>query len=171
MKRPDPMSRSAPLALKLARCTIHQALDHLALALTHTRHVDLAIIFGDSKLRASPEIGGHLRTVDNIFARQTGDIRARATDILSLYNDDPFSLFSHRPSKELASLATAQNHKVVFICLRSHKRRFFVWRVLLAEFELPPANRICPLRAERRIKPSLTTASTPAFIINLPWGE
>jgi hypothetical protein len=43
--------------------------------------MDLTIVLGDPELRASPEIRGHLGAVNDILAWETGDVRARASDV------------------------------------------------------------------------------------------
>src|ERR1700730_10229953 len=74
-----------------------QIIDHLAFSIANARHMDLSIVLGDSELRASPEIRSHLGAVNDILARETGDVRARASDVFSFDNDRALSLLGQCP--------------------------------------------------------------------------
>ena len=58
---------------------VDQIIDHLAFSIANARHMDLSIVLGDPELRASPEIRSHLGAVNDILARETGDVWARAS--------------------------------------------------------------------------------------------
>ncbi len=63
---------------------IDQAVDHLALALAHRRHVDPDILLADAEFLAAKKVGRDLGAVDDVLARQAGDVRARAADVFAL---------------------------------------------------------------------------------------
>jgi len=44
----------------------------------------MPVVFGDPEFLASPEVGGHIRAVDNVFAGKTGDVRAGTPDVFPL---------------------------------------------------------------------------------------
>src|SRR6516225_7810057 len=69
---PDKQLRSARLETR--EMHLHHSVNHLALAIAHTRHADLSIILGDSEFSASPKVRGNLGAMDDIFARHTGDV-------------------------------------------------------------------------------------------------
>src|SRR6266849_8236957 len=99
---------------------IYQAGDHLALALTHGRHVDLPVIFGDAKFLASSEVRSNLRAMDDVLARKTGDVGAGTPDIFSLNDGGLHPLFGQGPGNEFAGRPAAQHEEIVF---RSEERR------------------------------------------------
>ena len=58
-----------------------QSIDHLPLAVADGGHVDLPVAVGDPELGAAAEIVGDLGAVDDVLARQAGDVGARPADI------------------------------------------------------------------------------------------
>src|SRR5262249_13834333 len=70
---------------------------HPAFALADSRHVDCEAVVSDAKLFAPANVGRDLRTVDDVFDRQAGYIRAGSADIFSIDYCDPFSFISKRP--------------------------------------------------------------------------
>src|SRR4029077_14933682 len=70
-----------------------EVMHHLASAFAHPPHVDPAIVFANPEFFAPPDIGGDLRAVDDILAREAGDVRARTADILSLDHGSLHPLF------------------------------------------------------------------------------
>ena len=50
---------------------------HLAFAVADARHVNREAVESDAKLFASANVGRDLRTVDNVLARQAGDVQGR----------------------------------------------------------------------------------------------
>src|ERR1700730_16488357 len=120
-----PHKQFRPARLEICEVHVHQSVNHLPLAITHTRHVDLAIVLGDSEFSTSPKVRGHLRAMDDIFARQTGDVGAGASDIFSLNDDRSHSLFSQGPGDVLACFAAAQHGDIVL---------FEVWSGCLHRF-------------------------------------
>jgi hypothetical protein len=94
--------------------------NHLAFAITHTRHVDSAIFLGDAEFSTSPKVRGNLRAMDDIFARQTGDVRAGTSDIFSIYDDRSDFHFAEGPGDVLAPFAAAQYDDIVLVRLCLH---------------------------------------------------
>jgi hypothetical protein len=74
-----------------------QVLNHLALALTDGRHVDSPVILGDAEFLASPEVRSNFRAMDDVLARETGDVFAGTSDIFSLNVDGLHALFGQGP--------------------------------------------------------------------------
>ena len=58
-----------------------QSIDHPPLAVADGGHVDLPVAVGDPELGAAAEIVGDLGAVDDVLARQAGDVGARPADI------------------------------------------------------------------------------------------
>src|SRR5262249_11727376 len=103
---------------------VHQAGDHFALALTYDRHAYIPTVFGDPEFLAALEIGSDLGAVDNVLARQTGDVGAGASDIFSLDHGSLHSLFGECPGEEFTCFPTSQDQEVIslrflFLC-RAH---------------------------------------------------
>src|ERR1700730_11657321 len=86
-----------------------QVIDHLAFSIANARHMDLTIVLGDPELRASPEIRGHLGAVNDILAWETGDVRARASDVFSFNDNRALFLLGPCPGDGFASFAAAHN--------------------------------------------------------------
>src|SRR5215510_13318273 len=70
---------------------------HLAFAFAHSPHVDGEISFGDAELFTSAKVRSNLRTVNDVLAGQTGDVRARPADVLALDHRDTLSLLGKSP--------------------------------------------------------------------------
>src|SRR5213592_1277460 len=81
---------------------VHQASDHLALAFNHGRYVGFRVVSVDSEFLASPEIGNNLRAMNDVFARQAGDVRAGASHILSLNDSGLHPRFCQCPGEEFS---------------------------------------------------------------------
>src|SRR5215471_186836 len=62
---------------------------HLAFALADARHVDCEAVERDAKLFASANVRRNLRTVDNVFAREAGDVRTGSANIFAIDYCDP----------------------------------------------------------------------------------
>ena len=103
----------------------YQSINHLPLPIAYTRHVDVGIVLSDAELSTSPEVRGNLRAMDDILARQTGDIGARTSDILSLNDNRSLSSFGEGPRDVLPRFATAQHYDIVlFNCLHKFSLLF-----------------------------------------------
>lgn len=77
--------------------------------------MNLTIIFGDPELLASPEVGGHLRAVDEVFGWETGNIWARTADVFPLDESNPFPLLAQGPGKVLTGFTTSQYQDLIVI--------------------------------------------------------
>src|SRR5215469_3959951 len=93
-KAPESHEQLCPARLEIRKVHVHQAVHHLPLAVTHSRHVDPGVVLGHTEFLTPPKVGGDLRAVDDVFARQTGDIRTGTSDILSLDDNSSHSFFS-----------------------------------------------------------------------------
>ncbi len=86
-----------------------QPVDHVALALSHTGHVD------HGGARQHPELfrmlhqRGDLRAPDLVLARETVDVRTGAADPSSLHDGGAVSRLRHVPGQILATLSTAED--------------------------------------------------------------
>src|SRR5262245_3984721 len=92
--------------------------DHLALAITHSRHVD-----GDTPglravLGAVAHERGDLRTLDLVLAGHAVDVGTGATDPSALHDGRPSSRSRHVPRQELAARATTKDENLESIRLR-----------------------------------------------------
>src|SRR5262249_4780787 len=90
-----------------------QAPHHHALALTHARHVNGEAVMSNAKFFASAEVGGDLRTVDDVLAWQASDVRARSANVLAVDDGDTLSFSRKRPRGEGRPGAATQDHKIV----------------------------------------------------------
>src|SRR2546422_9934816 len=93
---------------------IYQAGDHLAFALTHGRHVDLPVVFGDPEFLASSKVRSNLCAMDDVLARKTGDVGAGTSDIFSLNDGGLHALFGQAPRDEFAGRPATQHEEIVF---------------------------------------------------------
>src|SRR6266571_204316 len=92
--------------------------DHLALALTHGRHIDFPVVLDDSEFLASAEVRGDFGAMDDSRARETGYVGARTSDIFSLNDGSLHPLFGQCPSDVFARFAAAQDEQIVLFRLR-----------------------------------------------------
>src|SRR5215468_3277373 len=90
---------------------------HLAFALADARHVNREPVVSDAKLFASANVGGDLRTVDDVFARQASDVRAGSANIFAIDYCDPFSFSSKRPRSNGRTRAATKNDQIEFFRL------------------------------------------------------
>ena len=102
----------------LRQVHLDQSVDHLPLAVADGGHVDLPVAAGDPELGAAAEIVGDLGAVDDVLARQAGDVGARPADIPPLDDRRALPLRGQRPGQELAGRPAAQDDHVVFLGLR-----------------------------------------------------
>jgi hypothetical protein len=94
--------------------SIHEVLDHLALALAHHRHVDANIFFADPELLAAIKERCDLGAVDDVFARQARDVRARTAHIFTLDHHDTLSLLSGGPGNQFTAGTAAEDNEIIF---------------------------------------------------------
>ena len=84
-----------------------------------------ASVLGDAELLAAAEVGGDLGGVDDVLARQAGDVRAGAADVPALDDRHLLSLGGEGPRQVFARFTTAQHDDVVFF---GHGLRHFLKR-------------------------------------------
>src|SRR6478672_5392343 len=58
-----------------------QARYHRAFAAAHRGHIDFEILPNDAEFFTSANVGCNLRTVNDVLARQTGDVGARSANV------------------------------------------------------------------------------------------
>ena len=133
-KTPEAHEQFSPAVLEFSEMHVHQSLHHLAFAFTHGAHVDPAIVLVDAELRAPEKIRGHLGTVDDIFAGQTGDVGAGTADVLAFDDRRFFTRLGLGPGDEFTAFTTAQHKQIVFpgIC------DFITHVFLLCSYDTPP---------------------------------
>src|SRR5262245_50761465 len=73
---------------------------HLAFAFAHSVHVDSEVSFDDAELFTSTKVRSNLRTVNDVLAGQTGDVRARPADVFALDHRDTLSLLGKSPRSD-----------------------------------------------------------------------
>src|SRR5215470_18522596 len=73
---------------------------HRAFAFAHSAHVDGKVSFGDTELFTSAKVRSNLRTVQDVLAGQTGDVRARPADVLALDHRDTLPLLGKSPRRD-----------------------------------------------------------------------
>jgi hypothetical protein len=86
---------------------------HPAFALANSAHINGEVSVENAKLLASAKVRGNLRAMNNVLAGQTGDIRARSSNVFAFNNRDPLSLCSKRPRSNGRSRAAAKDHQIV----------------------------------------------------------
>src|ERR1700761_181477 len=101
----------------IAEIHVIPARHHAAFALANSAHVHSEISVGDAELFASANVPSNLRAVNDVFAGQTGDIRARSANVFALDNRDTLPLPGKRPGSNRRSRAAAKNHQVEFFRL------------------------------------------------------
>ena len=94
--------------------SIHEVLDHLALAFAHRRHVDANIFLADPELLAAIKERCDLGAVDDVFARQARDVRARTAHIFALDHNDALSLLSGGPGNQFTAGTAAEHDEIIF---------------------------------------------------------
>src|SRR5262249_45922302 len=92
-------------------------------------------IASDAKFLASAKVRYDLRTVDDVFAWQARDVRARSADVFALDDCDPLSFPSKRPRSDCGSCAATEHHQIKLFQLRLLKElgRRSVLRALHAD--------------------------------------
>jgi hypothetical protein len=78
--------------------------------------------------------------VDDVLARQAGDVRAGPTDVLPLDHRDPLSVTSQRPRQQFAGLAAAEHDEVIFFNVGHDLLPVFVygwWRCEASQDHVP----------------------------------
>jgi hypothetical protein len=104
-----------------------QALDHVALALPHPRHVNRG------RARHHPELCRVVNQVcyfcapDFVLAGQTVDVRAGAADPFPFHDGRPVSQPGHVPGQVLTAFSTAQDEDFITLRLRHVPLRLWTW--------------------------------------------
>ena len=112
MKWPVPMTQFRAAVLEIGEVHVDEAVDHFAFALAHAGHVDPPIVLGDAEFLAAAKIIRHLGAVDDVLARQTGDVGAGTADIFPLNHRHARALFGQRPGDVFAGFAAAEHQDV-----------------------------------------------------------
>src|SRR5258708_29082820 len=86
-KASRPHEQLCPARLEIIEMHLDQPINHLPLAITHKPQVNLGIVLVDAEFFTSPKVGCYLLAMDDIFARETGDVGTGTSDIFSLNND------------------------------------------------------------------------------------
>ena len=94
--------------------SIHQVLDHLAFAITYRRHVDSNIFFADPELLAAIKKRCHLGAMDDVFAWQARDVRARPAHIFALDDNHALSLLGRGPGNQFSAGTAAEHYEIIF---------------------------------------------------------
>jgi hypothetical protein len=94
-----------------------QAVDHDALPVLDALHAGGGRPRFDSEFGGPPGQGAHLGGVDDVLARQAGDVRARPADQLPLHHRRALPFPRHGPGQVLACLAAADHQDVVVLDL------------------------------------------------------
>src|SRR6266478_1846561 len=97
---------------------LDQPVDHPALAFMHRWHIDFPVVLGDSEFLASPEVSGDFGAMDDILARKTLNVGARASDIFSLNDGNLRPLAGQWPGDVFTGFAATQHEEIVFFRLR-----------------------------------------------------
>src|SRR5271154_4702083 len=92
---------------------IHESLNHLALPLSHSGHIDAEALNADSELLAAPNIVGELRRMNDIFTRQTCDVRAGSADILAFHHRNALSPSCKGPGQQFRAGAATKDNEIV----------------------------------------------------------
>src|SRR6266508_3914444 len=101
-------------ATRLVAVEVHgdQAIDHVALALPHARHIDRGGIRHDPELCRVVYQVGDFRAPDLVLAGEAVDIRAGAADPAAFHHGRPAPGVRHVPGQILAALATAKDEDI-----------------------------------------------------------
>src|SRR5580765_1337040 len=94
-----------------------QARYHRAFAVAHGRHIDSEIIPNDAEFLTSANVGCDLRTVNDVLARETGDVRARSANVFAVDHRNTLSLPGKGPCRNGRTGATAEDYQVIFFNL------------------------------------------------------
>ena len=70
------------------------------------------ISFGDAELFVSAKVQSNLRAVNDVFAWQAGDLRARPADVFAFDDYDALPALSKGPGSDCSPRAAAQNYEI-----------------------------------------------------------
>ncbi len=109
MNRPVPQNQYRSRVSVVFKVRVVEPAYHFAFAIADARHVDCEAVERYAKLFASANVGRDLRTVDDVFARQAGDVRARPANVFAIDDCDPLSFASKRPRSNGRTRATTEH--------------------------------------------------------------
>ena len=89
-----------------------QIIDHLSLAAAHALHVDAHGTRSDAELGAAADQRRHLPAVDDVLARQAGDVRARTADQPALDDRAALAGLRQSPCEVFPGLAAAEDQVI-----------------------------------------------------------
>lgn len=92
---------------------IDEFLHHFAFAIGNGRHIDAVAGNVDAELCSACPVGSYLGGVDDVFARETGNVWAGATHPFALNHGNALTLTCERPSEELGAFAAANDDEIV----------------------------------------------------------
>src|ERR1700733_7337356 len=131
---------------------LDDAIHQLALARVNSRHVDGDRPGLDPELPLPPNERGDLGGINDILARQAGNVRARSADILPIYHGGSPSFFGHRPGCQFAGGAAAQHEGIeVFRCI--HKFHLLQVAALSSEELLDEGRRVIWILFREKVSP------------------
>src|SRR5262245_37738559 len=90
---------------------------HLSLAFTHSGHIDAKAVDRDTELFTPAYVRSDLRTVNDVFAGQAGDVVARASDVFAFDQGDSLPSFRSGPCSDLGPCAAAEHYQIVLFHL------------------------------------------------------
>src|SRR5262249_61776821 len=96
---------------------------HPSLAFTHSGHIDSKAVDRDTELLTPAYVRGDVRTVNDVFTGQAGDVVARASDVFAFDQGDSLSSFPSGPRSDLRSCAAAEHYQIVLFDLLRQLRR------------------------------------------------
>src|SRR5580658_4900267 len=77
------------------------------------------ISFGDAELFASAKVRSNLRAVNDVFAWQAGDVRARPVDVFAFDDCDALPALTKGPGSDCSSRAATENSEIQLLGLRA----------------------------------------------------
>src|SRR3954471_378162 len=92
-----------------------QTLHHLAFAIPHDGHINAGRTRLQTVFKGLPGPMSNFSRMDEVLARKTSDIRARAANVPALNQCSLLSRTSQGPGKILTCLAAAQDQKVILV--------------------------------------------------------
>jgi hypothetical protein len=151
---PEPGQQFPPLALKWSRCICASPSTNLPFAITHNQHMDLGIVLDNAEFFVPPKLRGDLRAMDNMLARQIGDVRVGASYTFSFNGNRSSALFSQGPDDAIAFCCTLQEKVVATAQLLTRKLGIPAGRHVLAHaLRYPPAEGSAPSPDQKSIPP------------------
>ena len=117
-KPPSPQDQFGAAGLVVLQMQGNLAVNHVALALAHRRHVDRDRTGHRAELRGVARQMRDLGAPNLILTGQTVDVGTRAPDIPALHDDSLSPGLRHMPSQELATNSTTKDQDFIHFWLR-----------------------------------------------------